>query len=55
MAMDDVGKAYPWSPEVEWSPADGDFVQHCPTYAIEVAPVSGIAENPPEALDPPAA
>jgi NTE family protein len=55
MAMDDVGKAYPWTPEVEWSPADGDFVQHCPTYAIEVAPVGGVQENEPEALDTPAA
>jgi hypothetical protein len=55
MAMDEVGKAYPWTPEVEWSPADGDFVQHCPTYAIEVAPVGGTQENEPEALDSPAA
>jgi NTE family protein len=55
MAMDDVGKAYPWTPEVEWSPADGEFVQHCPTYAIEVEPVGGAKENEPEALDTPAA
>jgi NTE family protein len=55
MAMDDVGKAFPWTPEVEWSPADGDFVQHCPTYAIEVTPVEGTQENEPEALDSPAA
>ena len=55
MAMDDSGKAYPWTSEVEWSPADGDFVQHCPTYAIEVTPVGASQENQPEALDPPAA
>ena len=55
MAMDEFGKAYPWTPEVEWSPADGDFVQHCPTYAIEVTPIGGERENVPEALDPPAA
>jgi NTE family protein len=55
MAMDEFGKAYPWTPEVEWSPADGDFVQHCPTYAIEVTPLGGVKENVPEALDPPAA
>ena len=55
MAMDEFGKAYPWTPEVEWSPADGDFVQHCPTYAIEVTPIGGARENVPEALDPPAA
>ena len=35
MAMDAHGKAYPLTPVVEWSPADGDFVHHCPTYAIE--------------------
>jgi NTE family protein len=55
MAMDEFGKAYPWTPEVEWSPADGDFVQHCPTYAIDVTPLGGEKENVPEALDPPAA
>ncbi len=35
MAMNEKGKAYPLTPVVEWSPADGDFVHHCPTYAIE--------------------
>jgi NTE family protein len=35
MAMDTQGKAYPLTPVVEWSPADGDFVHHCPTFAIE--------------------
>jgi NTE family protein len=35
MAMDSQQKAYPLQPVVEWSPADGDFVHHCPTYAIE--------------------
>jgi NTE family protein len=35
MAMDAHGKAYPLTPVVEWSPADGDFVHHCPSYAIE--------------------
>ncbi len=54
MAMDESGKAYPWTPEVEWSPADGDFVQHCPTYAIEVTPAAPAEkENQPEALQPP--
>lgn len=55
MGMDESGKAYPWTSEVEWSPADGDFVQHCPTYAIEVTPIGASQENQPEALDPPAA
>jgi NTE family protein len=35
MAMDSSQKAYPLTPVVEWSPADGDFVHHCPTFAIE--------------------
>jgi NTE family protein len=34
MAMDATRKAYPVAPVVEWSPADGDFVHHCPTLAI---------------------
>ena len=34
MAMDASQKAYPIAPVVEWSPADGDFVHHCPTLAI---------------------
>jgi NTE family protein len=34
MAMDSHQKAYPLTPVVEWSPADGDFVHHCPTLAI---------------------
>lgn len=34
MAMDAHQKAYPLTPVVEWSPADGDFVHHCPTFAI---------------------
>jgi NTE family protein len=57
MAMNRAGKAYPLTPEVQWSPADGEFVQHCPTYAIDVTPAGGIArENEPEAMDvPPAA
>jgi len=54
MAMDEFGKAFPWTPDVEWSPADGDFVQQCPTYAIEVTPADQMArENQPEALEPP--
>ncbi len=34
MAMDSSQKAYSVMPVVEWSPADGDFVHHCPTLAI---------------------
>lgn len=55
MAMDEFGKAYPWTPDVEWSPADGDFVQHCPTYAIQVTPAEPARENQPEGVDVPPA
>ena len=34
MGMDASHKAYALNPVVEWSPADGDFVHHCPTLAI---------------------
>lgn len=46
MAMDSHNKAYPLTPIVEWSPADGDFLHHCPTYAIEATRLeaSGIAQ-----------
>jgi NTE family protein len=36
MKMDSHGKAYAARPEHEWSPADGEFVGHCPTLAITV-------------------
>jgi NTE family protein len=41
MAMDDSGKAVARVPSVEWSPADGEFVHHCPTYAITAEPMNG--------------
>lgn len=37
MAIDASHKAYPLTPVVEWSPADGDFLHHCPTLAIEAS------------------
>src|SRR5436305_5676795 len=53
MAMDSQQKAYPLQPIVEWSPADGDFVHHCPTYAIQAtridsqeAPIARPAVDP---------
>lgn len=36
MALDAERKAYPLDAERAWSPADGDFVRHCPTAAISV-------------------
>lgn len=34
MGLDATGKAYTRTDTVDWSPADGDFVHHCPTGAI---------------------
>jgi NTE family protein len=34
MGFDSVGKAFARDRTAEWSPADGDFVHHCPTKAI---------------------
>jgi NTE family protein len=34
MAIDGMGKAYARAERVEWSPADGDFIHHCPTHAL---------------------
>jgi NTE family protein len=36
MQMDAKGKAFAARPDHEWSPADGEFVGHCPTEAITV-------------------
>jgi NTE family protein len=53
MAMDAQQKAYPLEPVVEWSPADGDFVHHCPTYAIEATRLdSQSAPAAPPTVDP---
>jgi NTE family protein len=55
MAMDDSGKAVARMPLVTWSPADGDFVHHCPTYAIRAELANGAMadekENQPEVLE----
>ncbi len=51
MQMDADGKASAKNPTVDWSPADGDFVHHCPTYAINAEPVMPVPENLPEAAE----
>ncbi len=48
MEMDAKGKAFARKPVVNWSPADGDFVHHCPTYAINAA---GVDDRPQDADD----
>jgi NTE family protein len=51
MALDRKGKAYAKKPLVQWSAADGDFVNHCPTLAIEATPIDAERENQPEGAD----
>lgn len=41
MALDASGKAYVTSTPLQWSPADGSFVQECPTEAITVETLDG--------------
>jgi NTE family protein len=40
VGLDRAGKAYALTDTVEWSPADGDFVNHCPTGALIVQRVA---------------
>ena len=43
--LDAQGKAVVTRPEQEWSPIDGEFIRHCPTYAISARPVAAPAET----------
>ncbi|HTR22097.1 MAG TPA: patatin-like phospholipase family protein [Gemmatimonadales bacterium] len=45
--LDPSGKAVVTTPEQEWSPTDGGFIRHCPTYAISARPVAATAQTPP--------
>ncbi len=55
MALDDERKAYPIDPTVQWSPADGDFVHHCPTFAITATSPQPPGSAPlDKSVDPPA-
>jgi NTE family protein len=42
MGLDAQGKAYPRTRTIDWSPADGDFVQYCPTNAITARKIERI-------------
>lgn len=50
MGIDSNRCAFPRTRVVEWSPPDRDFVEHCPTSAIEVRRVSGAVAPPAAAL-----
>ena len=43
--LDTDRKAVVTQPDQEWSPADGGFIRHCPTYAISARPVPQAAER----------
>ena len=42
MGMGSDGRAFAREPVVSWSPADGDFVHHCPTFAISAERVGAV-------------
>ena len=44
LGLDATGKAFARTEQMEWSPADGGFVRHCPTNAIEVKRVVPVLE-----------
>ena len=46
MGLDSSGKAFARTHSADWSPADGDFVHHCPTAAIEVRGLEELAPPP---------
>ncbi|HXH63413.1 MAG TPA: patatin-like phospholipase family protein [Gemmatimonadales bacterium] len=43
--LDTEGKAVVTRPDQEWSPADGGFIRHCPTYAISARPAQSTQER----------
>jgi NTE family protein len=51
MALDGQGKAYALTRTADWSPADGEFVQACPTNAIVARKVERIVPPKPAAED----
>ena len=46
MGLDSTGKAFARTRVVEWSSADGDFVHHCPTAAIECNRIEIVTPTP---------
>jgi NTE family protein len=45
MGMDEAGKAFARTRTVDWSTADGDFVQQCPTGAIETRKIERLTPS----------
>ncbi len=48
MGLDSSGKAFARTRLVEWSAADGDFIHHCPTNAIEANRIEMVTPPPAE-------
>src|SRR6266481_1022830 len=44
--LDAQGKAVVTRPDQEWSPIDGAFIRHCPTYAISARPAPPVKHLP---------
>lgn len=42
-ALDAEGKAFVTRPQQDWSPIDGGFIRHCPTYAIGARPINNVS------------
>jgi hypothetical protein len=42
--LDAERKAVVTQPDQEWSPMDGDYIRHCPTYAIIARPAQQESE-----------
>ena len=45
MGMDATGKAFPRARTADWSTADGDFVYHCPTLAIDIEKIERLTPS----------
>jgi NTE family protein len=45
MALDLQGRAFARTDIVDWSPADGEFIRHCPTGALAATPVDPVLEK----------
>ncbi len=43
--LDAERKAIVTQPEQDWSPVDGGFIRHCPTYAITARPTAQVTET----------
>jgi NTE family protein len=43
--LDETGKAVPPAEAQSWSPVSGDFLRHCPTYAITARPAAPVSDT----------